>query len=97
VLLNARNLVDVNRRLECEERRLGDLLQLGVARIDTRRNHLRHEGLARDHADEPAVVSHEHGAHRGIREPLPRFLRAGSDVERSGLRDHRIAHVLVHG
>ena len=66
LLERVERLLQVHRRVEREERRLGDLAHRRRARVEPGRDDLLHERLARDDADELAVVADEHRAHRGI-------------------------------
>ena len=86
--------VEVHRRVEGEQRRLGDLAHRSRAWIATFGDDLPHERLARDHAGEPAVVDHEDRTNGGIGQALPRLLCACRDIERTRLGHHRIPDVL---
>ena len=91
-------LVERKRRLEREERRLGDLTQGNLARVASLSHHRANKGLARDHADEaPVVLDDEHRAHVVAFEATARVLRARGDAERRRLRQHRLANGLGHG
>ena len=94
----AERVVERQRRVDRVERRLGDLTDARGLRVATRRDDLLDERLARDHPGKLPVMADEHGANRGIGQPLPRLLGARGDVERAGLRNHRVANVLrAHG
>ena len=92
-------LVERKLRIEREERRLRDVAQPNVLRIEPGRDDLAHERLARDDADEPPVVlADEDGAHLGVlRKEQPRLLRARAVAEHRRLRHHRLAHDLLDG
>ena len=91
-------LVERQRRLEREERRLRDLTQGNFARVASLRHHRANKRLPRDHADEtPVVLDDEHRAHVVALEAPPRILCARRDAQRRRLRQHRLADGLGHG
>jgi hypothetical protein len=96
LLERAVGIVEVESRVERVERRLGDVADRRRARVTSHGDDLADERLARDHARELAAVGDQHRAHCGIRQPLARLLRAGRGLERTRLRNHRIADVLAH-
>ena len=77
-------------------RHLDDLAQPRRARVAPGRDHLAHERLARDDAEQPAVfVADEEHAHLRATERLARLLGARAAVQHRRVGHHRVAH-LVH-
>ena len=68
--------------------------------IEAARDHLAHECLAGDDADELAAPDDEDGAHLRAHQRLPGLLRARSGLELMRVRDHRVANarrLAAHG
>jgi hypothetical protein len=84
-------LLQVERRLEREDRRLGDRAEQGRLRVEPGGDDLADERLARDDADQPPALADEHRSAVGVLQPLAGLLRGLAPVERDGIRHHRIA------
>jgi len=83
-------------------RRLGDLGDVHRARVPPLRHHACDERLARDDAEELALVADDvDRAHLGRREHLSRLLRGRARRKCARLGDHRVADaeglLLRHG
>ena len=73
-----------HRRVERGVRRLDDLRKRRRARVTPAGDHLAHERLARDDADEAFTVADEHGTHLRPHQRLSRLLRR-KPVEEAGV------------
>src|SRR5260370_41262869 len=98
LLQGVERLVERPLRVEREERRLGNVAEPYLPRVEAGRDHFANERLARYDTDEASVVrADEDGAHLGIlREEPPGLLRARAVAEHRRLRHHRLADYL-HG
>ena len=78
-------------------RRLGDRAELRRPRVAPGGDHLAHEGLARDDADEPPVLAHQDRAHLVRGQALAGLHGARRRLERRRLGDHCVANAIRHG
>ena len=85
--------VELERGVERVVRRLGDLAQRDAGRIEAPRHHLAYQGLARDDAEQAAVVlgDEDRADVRSVGEAPSGVLRARAGGERRRLGHHRVA------
>jgi len=96
-LQEAEGGVERHVRLQQPVRRLGDLADGRRARVEPGSDHLADERLARDDADEAAVVADVDCPHLRLAQVLARLLRRRGALERLRIRDHRVADTVGHG
>ena len=95
-LEEAERLLERHVRPDREVRRLGDRAELRRRRVEPQGDHLAHERLPRDDADEPLVLGHVDGADLGPLKELSRSLCRRVRRELPRVRHHRVAD-RVHG